>query len=206
MTTSMKVVIDPRKRSSKDGSYPLYLRIIHNKKKADGKINVRKVSETEFDSWHMQTQRFANKSRKDTNKIIELLEDKFDNYLKEHYESLHICTAKEIRDFLLNTNKPSTPSLLKYANDFVQNHIEGDLGLKNGTKRNYRKSLNHLSKFLQYKQQEELPYQRFNKAMALEFIDYLKLEIPVIDKKAMTPVSAKTIVKNIKPKIGRAHV
>lgn len=63
MGTTLKFYIKTPKRIEENKRYPIYVRIIHNRKKAEGKISLTKISGLELKYWDEHSQRFSPKQK-----------------------------------------------------------------------------------------------------------------------------------------------
>jgi hypothetical protein len=97
MKTSFKVYIEKRKKSARTGKYPLYLRIIHNGKKAEGKINLVEIPEESIKDWHQGTRKFSGSKYQRFNNIIGKIESSFLKFC-DNTEDLSKITPSDIRD------------------------------------------------------------------------------------------------------------
>ncbi len=201
MRTSIKFYLATNKTSKSDNTTPIYLRVVHNRKKAEGRINLPSLSSKELNNWHQATERFAAKANNQYNGVLNKISERFASFIHIHEEDLHEFTPHQIRDFLLNKKKGETTSI----KDAIERYWATVIALSDkskGTKRNYRKSFNHLERYIAYKKIQNRSLVSFQKTQANDFVHYLRSEIDEIGKASMTNVSVKTILKNIKPIFG----
>ena len=199
MATSLKILVGRNGEPNQNGKYSLYLRIVHGRKKSDGKINMPPISKLHRDTWNAPTQRFSNRLLKNYNGLINDIENNFEQYLRLNQETIPNTTAKEIVNILLKRNLKESETLTHVSTDFIEKTILPDINLAAGTKRNYQKSVKHLQKYLKYKKLETLKIECFNGKEASLFIEYLHSEIEEINKKPLTRISSHSIIKNLKP-------
>ena len=64
MGTTLKFYINTFKKSKRDNRYPIYLRIIHNLRKSEGKISIRTIKTSDIGHWIEESQRFSLKQKK----------------------------------------------------------------------------------------------------------------------------------------------
>ena len=195
MATSLKFYLNKAKRSNKTGKTPLYLRVIHDGKKAEGKINLPPVEEKEELQWNEEFQRFARGMR-DHNAALDALKVKFDKFLSENIDNPDLSQSL-VRDHLLMKNSTKVVTLSTLIDEYLQKVLVSS-SYKWGTKRNKRKSMNHLLKFIAYKKHKELRPSAFTKQMAFDFREYLLSDIPEHSKKGLKDESAASVVKEVK--------
>lgn len=146
-------------KNSKRKYYPIYIRILHNRKKAEGKTSLSPISEYEIVNWDETAQRFKSKDKKylSYNLFLNAIENEFHNYLRDHRTEMSTKTPHEVVDYLLSRDKPEEQmTILEAINQFYENDILPDVDKAPGTKRNYKKSVNHFSNFLKYTKLDKL--------------------------------------------------
>ncbi|MGZ0017663.1 tyrosine-type recombinase/integrase [Yeosuana sp. AK3] len=201
MGTTPKFYIKTPKQIEDNKRYPLYLRIVHNRKKAEGKISTTKIIGKDIKYWDEDLQRFSSKQKHllGHNILLNEIQNEFHNYLRTHMTIMGEVTPHQITDYLLSREKDETITVKEAANQFYDKVIFPDVDKAPGTKRNYKKSINHLCDFLEYKKLDRLGVKDFKKLHVSMFIDYLKTPIPKEDKIGMNSQSVNSIVKNVKP-------
>jgi len=88
---------------------------------------------------------------------------------------------------------------MDFAIQYYKNVIFPDVDKAPGTKKNYKKSITHLCRFLKYNKLENLKVTQFKYIHAVNFVDYLKAPIEEFDKQALNGQTANSVVRNIKP-------
>lgn len=202
MAITIKFYINTKKENAKTKRSPIYLRIIHNRKKAEGKISLVPISRSAIKLWDSETQRFKNKLRqyKEYNLLLNTLENEFHNYIREHFNELSLIKPGEIRNHLLNKKVDEfNPNLLEAIRDYYVNDILPDGDKAIGTKKNYKKSINHFCCFLKLYKLEDLLVDEFKRKHSNLFLNYLKHPNEEIGKNALKGQSVNSIIKNIKP-------
>ena len=200
MKTSMKIYPNKRKKSTKNGKIPFYLRIIHNGEKSEARLNVSDVREELLKKWSQETQRFNIRLSREY-ESIKLLNNKFlffENRLDILLNSQKtIDSPSKIRDYILErgefSNNNEVKSFYNKLNIFFEKRILRDEEISYGTKKNKRKALNHLQNFLRLYDLADVSEKEFK---AHDFLDYLVTKN--LNKKPMKRVSAKAIIKDIK--------
>jgi len=201
MGTTRKFHIKKPKQIEDNKRYPLYLRIVHNRKKSEGKISTINISGKDIKYWNEDMQRFSSKQKHllEHNILLNEIENEFHNYLRSRITKMGEVTPHQIIDYLLSREKDENITVVKAANEFYDKDISPDVDKAPGTKRNYKKSINHLCNFLEYKKLNRLNVKEFKKLHVSKFIQYLKTPIPKQDKIGMNSQSVNSIVKNVKP-------
>lgn len=201
MGTTLKFYIKKLKKSEDNSRYPVYIRIIHNRKKAEGKISLTKIAASDVNYWDEDSQRFNSKQKHmlHHNILLNEMQNEFHNYLRTNMTKMGELTPHKIVDYLLSRHKIEHLTVLKAANDFYDKVIFPDVDKASGTKRNYKKSINHLCSFLEYKKLYRLGVTDFKRLHVSMFIEYLKTPIPKQGKIGMNSQSVNSIVKNVKP-------
>jgi len=201
MGTTPKFYIKTPKQIADNKRYPLYLRIVHNRKKAEGKISATKIYGKDIKYWDEDLQRFSSRQKHllEHNILLNEIQNEFHNYLRTHMTKMAEMTPHKIADYLLSRHKIEHLTILKAANDFYDKVIFPDVDKAPGTKRNYKKSINHLCNFLEYKKLNRLSVKDFKKLHVSMFIEYLKTPIPKRGKIGMNSQSVNSIAKNVKP-------
>jgi integrase len=201
MGTTRKFHIKKPKQIEDNKRYPLHLRIVHNRKKAEGKISTINISGKDIKYWNEDMQRFSSKQKHllEHNILLNEIENEFHNYLRAHITKMGEVTPRQITDYLLSREKDENITVVKAANEFYDKVISPDVVKAPGTKRNYKKSINHLCSFLEHKKLNRLGVKDFKKLHVSMFINYLKTPIPKQNKIGMNSQSVNSIVKNVKP-------
>ncbi|GAA3619636.1 Arm DNA-binding domain-containing protein [Flavivirga jejuensis] len=205
MGTTLKFHIKTLNRIDENKRYPIYLRIVHNRKKAESKISLTKINGFEIKYWNSDYQRFSSKQKHllEHNIFLNEMQNEFHNYLRIRMIKMAEVTSHQIVDHLLSRQENEQITLFKEANQFYEKVICPDVDKAPGTKRNYKKSINHLCNFLVYKKLDHLDIKDFKRLHVSKFIDYIKMPIPKQNKIGLNSQSVNSIVKNVKPIFNR---
>ena len=108
MKTSMKIYTNQRKKSTKNSKIPFYLRIIHNGKKSEARLNVSEISEEYLKKWSQETQRFNMKLSREI-ESIRLLNNKF-QFFENRFNLLlnsqtNIDFPSQLRNYILERDE-----------------------------------------------------------------------------------------------------
>jgi integrase len=208
MSTTLKFYIRQGKTLKKNKRYPIYIRVLHNRKKAEGKTSLTPISGNEVSNWIEDSQRFKSKDKKylSYNLFINAIENEFHNYLRDYKTEMATKTPHEIVDYLLSrVQEDERISILKAINDFYENDILPDVDKAPGTKRNYKKSVTHFSNFLKQSKLERLLVTEFKRQHASKFVTYLRKPNKKYNKIALNGQTVNSVVKNIKPFFTKLH-
>jgi hypothetical protein len=99
--------------------------VIHNLKKAEGKINMTPISEANFKAWNNDTQRFNSKesSLLGHNLLLNELQNQYHDFLKTNLLSLSDISPHAIRDYLLSRKANENVSVSFVANQYYMEVI-----------------------------------------------------------------------------------
>lgn len=153
MSTTLKFYVSTDRNRNTDKQLPIYIRVIHLRSKAEGKLSVIPISEIDLMAWNSDVQRFNSKKEKlvQYNVFLNELQNEFRNYLRSNVSQMASISAKDIRDHLLSRNFCPETKIIQAVNDYYQKIIEPDADKAVGTKKNYKKSINHFLQFLKHK-------------------------------------------------------
>jgi len=188
------------KQNQKSKKIPIYIRIIFDRRKSESRLNCE-LSPEQAIKWNFDTMRLNEKSNS-INNYLSLIEQKLEKlYLLNDYNLIN-HSVHTIKEHLLGSGSKQSPLLIDFVRGYFLKSVSNNSQFVAGTKRNYQKSINHLSTFLDLTGRKNLLLRNTNNEVALAFKDYLLKDFP--DRKGMTEVSASSIVKKIKPIIDRA--
>lgn len=196
-----------QKKSLRNGKIPLYGRVIINRTKAEHRL-VAEVPENDLQKWDPITMRFVDRTHM-ANHILNAIDQKFVQFTTLNFDRLSHFTAKDILVEILGEKKKPLAGLVDYCDNYFDLTIVPNANLSTGTKKIYKKALNHLKQFLKLRGTDNLEITGLTNALALEFKDYLLRDItintqPLKIKKGMTEPSAAVIVKKFRTIFDRA--
>ena len=199
MKPTLVFYLNSAKQSQKNSLIPIYFRVIQKGLKAEAKLPINGITQTEVLKWDMRTMRFVGKNNP-INSMITDIENEFNNFLLFNRKNLSQFSAREIRDYLIGSSSKETKnekSVIEYVNTYFENTIQPKRELRLGSKKNYKKAINHLKKYLCFIKKEKLTLKEFNNKSAIEFMEYLQNDYPAIDKTGMASNSASGNVKKL---------
>ncbi len=125
MGTTLKFYINKNKKSKIDNRCPIYLRIVHRRRKSEGRVSTTLISESDIQYWISDSQRFSKNQKKfqSHNILLNEIENEFHNYLRDNLTEMNTKSSADIRDHLLSRKRLEIITALKAANDFYMNNI-----------------------------------------------------------------------------------
>jgi integrase len=202
MKASISYYPNTAKKSKKTGKIPLYSRICLQGTKAEERINIE-LTESDLLKWDPMTMRLIDRSST-SNFILNNLDNRFHEFIILNTSTLSRFSARSIMDHIMGKQIVEQTTVWEFANLIFESSIKNNQSLSPGTVRNYRKALNHLLAFLQYRKSEILLVTQLNHDFASEFKDYLLSATEKYSKKAMSEVSAAYIIKKFRTIFDRA--
>lgn len=190
------------KKNKKTGKVPVYLRIINNRGKAEIRLSID-VDEQTLHLWNPRMMRFED-SKLPINKLLNKLQTEFDELVYRSSTKLNELSAKDLRDHLLGSKTPKGDLVINFLWQYYHNSLLNKSTIEHGTKKNYKKAINHLEQFLLHSQRTELALTDFSFTISNEFKDYLLSDIPEKNKKGMVESSASGNIKKLKSILERA--
>ena len=189
-TVSLKFYPNDRKRSKKSKKTPLYIRIRKDNEKTEARLNWELTPE-ERKRWNDVFGRVEIRDAR-VNDYLNRIEDTYKEFLILNASSVDKHTAKEIRDIVLGIDreKKQTITLLNFVTDYYASNILNNAKYAKGTKNNYRKAIRHLKRFLEYTNQADLRIDKVDFKFASRFANHMMSDLPQIDHKALSEVSA----------------
>lgn len=195
--TTLKIYPNERKRSQTTGKIPLYLRITRNNKKVESRLDWE-ISDKELDNWNNKLCRVEFETM--TNDFVNSIMGKFSQLKFSEINNMNDLSIQEIRNHVMGINQNSNiqKTILQFAEDYYTKNVGNSSRFKEGTKKNYRKSLNHLRRFVKKHGYESTRIGSLNYRIASDMKSYLLNDNPESGQIGMSEVSAYTIVKNYK--------
>lgn len=203
MKTSLWFFPNTQKKSAKTGKVPLYVRVILNGKKSEGRIYPTELSEKEGMLWNDRAMRLNDLKHK-ANKLINAVQLEFDKFIILNCKNINRYSASSIRDHLLGRNKEEIPTALAYLENYYVSSVEKSNSLSTGTKKNYKKAIRHFATFLEWKKKTNLLLTNLTSTVANEFKDYLLCASDDGSKRGMTEPSAAGNIMKFKTMFKRA--
>lgn len=207
MKASLVFYPNTGKQSRKSKKIPIYVRVRLGNKKCERRLNIE-VLETELKKWDPITMRFIDRAFYG-NQIIGSVDLKFGHFMALNSFKLIEHTPDSIMNHITGEEKQKPVHLLKYAEHYYLEAVQNNGNLAEGTKKIYKKAINHLRYFLKYSNNENLTLSQLSNSTALQFKDYLLKEVeissnPKKSKIAMTEPTAAVIIKKFRTIFDRA--
>jgi integrase/recombinase XerD len=198
MKTKRKInyVIYPNKlKITKTGTIPLYVRIVlGNKAEWNSGIEITANVLTKWNKINFS----LNEKYCEVNERLYAYQAELNDSLKIFEESANTFSASEIKKILLNNNETKKCTIHTYLQEYYCDKVENSSTFAMGTKKNYKKAINHLKSFISSQELDEAPVQAVNYAFAFKFKNYLTNSQSSPPRKGMCENSAKSIIKKFR--------
>jgi site-specific recombinase XerD len=203
-TVSFKFYPNDRKKIKKTQKTPIYVRIRKDDEKVESRLNWALTPE-ERSRWNDVFDRVEIKDAK-VNDYLNRIEDRYKEFLILNAATLNEYDAAEIRDKVLGQerSKKKVVTLLNFVTNHYESNIAKSSKYAEGTKKNYRKAIRHLRRYLSYTKQTNLRIDKVNYKFANSFANYMMSDHPENDHKAMTEVSACGNIKKFRTILNHA--
>lgn len=203
----VKIVFYPntQKVRKKTNQIPIYLRIRRDHTKVEVCLDVS-IHSSELGYWDEISERLDTKEN-DVNKRLEDIRDDFKGLQYRFKEEFPRMTPAQIKEKLFPSQQPTTVEtilVLNYMEKHFTDTVKPNKNISEGTKRNYRKAINHFSSYLNYLNQSKVTISGFSPALAFGFYDFLQKDIISLERTGMSDVSASSITIKIKAIFERA--
>lgn len=203
--TSLIFYPNSLKLEKKTGKIPLYLRILHNGKKAEARLN-HSLTQSELFVWNEKIMRLEVRNST-VNKALQNIDDKFQELLSKYATNMSGLDVIQIRENILGTTeKIGKTRFLDFMSKYFINEISFKSELRSGTKKNYTKAINHMRRFLKKTQQEDFMISDISPAFANNFKNYLLNDQPECCRTGMTETSALGIIKKFRTMVDFAII
>jgi site-specific recombinase XerD len=202
MRTSISFFPNVKKQNKRSGKIPIYLRVVHNKLKAEARLN-EELTPAEVLKWNPLMMRLDIRECA-VNSRLNAISRIYDEFRIMQAGKLHQYQASSIRDILIGNVGSKELTILDYAQQYYSTAIHSNGRLTVGTKKNYCKALKHLASYLQKTNSDSLLLSALTSAVAINFWDYLLSTDPSKNKKGMSEVSASGMIKKFRTIFDRA--
>jgi site-specific recombinase XerD len=195
MKASLTFFPQERKKNKKTGRIPIYMRICFLRAKAESRLNIE-IDLENLTKWDPFTMRITERNCA-INHYLNRIEQKFQDFLILNSTCLPKFSAANIKSFVLG-EPVKTAKLMTFVDNYFVNTIVKDVNRKPGTVKNYRRAVNHLVRFLGFKNLKNMNISDLDYGFASDFKVYLVSTIATIDKAGMDEVSAGGIIKKFR--------
>lgn len=156
------------------------------------------LDNSERSQWNQTFQR-VEKENMLLNDYLNELEARFKKIVLFSSTCVTEMTPQELRDKILGIeNSSKTPTITQYVDEYYQNTIEQNSKYSEGTKKNYRKAINHLKRFLSDTKRSDTKLNKLDFKLANQFSNYLMSDDSKTGRKGMSEVSANTNIKKFR--------
>jgi integrase len=191
------------KKSSKTGKTPLYMRVNFNGAKAETRLNAE-LTESDLLLWDEFTMRFRDRKHP-LNGYLNALDKQFADFRILNATAHLKYTAQDLRDYIIGVSpKEKEFTLIDYIDKYYQSTVLPNTGVAIGTKKNYKKAINHFKSFLVEKNLTSLVISELSVSLAFDFKDYLLSSSLDGKKVGLTEPSALGNVKKFRTIFDRA--
>jgi hypothetical protein len=202
MKVSLLFYPNNSKKSKRNGKTPLYARVCFRGSKAEERLNIEVGNDTLL-KWDPMTMRFSDRTLT-ANKHLNSLDQRFEEFIYFNSTTLYSYNPRKILDHVLSKPEKKEENVIEFIDNYFSKCVEKNSELAAGTIRNYRKSINHLKRFLTIVNKNNLCFNSLSRLFVTEFLQYLKSSDTLNNKEAMTMVSACSILKSFRPIINAA--
>lgn len=197
MRSSILFYPNYQKRSIKDQSVPIYVRTTYQGRKAEARLPF-KFNDEELKLWDKTFQQFIPKELSSKLKRVNNLLGEYKSTFEDLGFSKEPETAKTMLLKSMGHKAAAGPTILSYAGDYFDKHLVKVDIKRQGTKKNYKKALTHLTLFLQKTGQQDLALAALSFELASDFYLYLLADKPEQGKAGMTESSAAGNIKKFR--------
>lgn len=190
------------KASKKTGKVPLYVRVTLFRQKAECRLNIE-IPRSDVMKWDGNSMRFIDRNMTE-NVLLNTIDNNFNDFKHHNSTRLHAYNVKTILNKIIGRENNPNPKILFYVDKYYNSSIAPNEQMAAGTKRNYRKALNHLRFFLQCNKMNRAELSAINTKFAYDFKDYLLATDVKSKRVGMKESSALGIVKKLRSIFERA--
>ena len=179
------------------------MRVNFNGTKAETRLNAE-LTPTDLLLWDEFTMRF--KERKHPfNGYLNALDKQYEDFRILNATAHSRFSAQDLRDYIIGKSpKEKEHTVIDYIDKYYQGTVLPNAGLSVGTKKNYKKAINHFKAFLAEKDLSSLAISELSTSVAFDFKDYLLSSSPEGNKMGLTEPSALGNVKKFRTIFDRA--
>jgi integrase len=139
------------------------------------------------------------------NQQLNNVEMEFRKFIILNETKLSEFSAKDIRDLVMGIKRgKKNISIADFISSYYDSIISPNQSLTKGSKKNYKKAINHLTKFIAFKNIKNILLKDIDNHFANGFKDYLIADHARVLKKAMTEVSASANIIKLRTIFDRA--
>ena len=200
MKPSLIFFIDHKKANKKIDRIPLVARILFKREKVEKQID--KIPSATTPYWDSFKQEFTGKESHALNFAKNKFEYRFKKIELDNWDNLHQLSARDILNAIEAVDKPVAQKqkigTIQHLEDYYLQKVINNKNYTLGTKKNYRKSINHLIRFLEWKKMQTITLDEFSNTLGKQFYEYLINDIDAIIKQSIKPHSAAAIISKLR--------
>lgn len=191
---SLKIYPNFSKKSRKNGRIPLYLKLTHEQKKAEYRLDpAYDLTEENVSLWDKELMRMRGKRKDDINEYLDSIAARYTEIRKKENFNAPDNLESLLIEILGKKNVILKTTLIQFLDQYQTRCVESRPDNKEGTKKNYRKAFTHFRNFLKQANLEEIGLEDFKYGHAKDFFTYM-----ISDNVSNSPVSASSNIKKIK--------
>lgn len=175
MKASLSFYPNTKKKSKKTGKIPLYVRVCYKGLKAEERLNIQVVEDLLI-KWDPMTMRFSDRTML-ANKLLNTLDQRFEEYVFMNATILYSQSPRKILDYVMGKPENNQLIVIEFIDNYFSSSVQSSIELAAGTIRNYRKSINHLKRFLTVINKSNISFDELNNGFVADFMQYLNLLI-----------------------------
>ncbi len=199
--SKITIQFKPRKDKARKctSSTPIYVTLLFKRKKAEMRMPIE-LSANELSKWNYDFMRLKE-NNSSINLQIDNVNAAINRFVATNISEVEKMPPKFILEKSLGKIRGSEPTILMstFLEEYFSKSVLPNKNLAQGTKKNYRKSINHLQRFLERKKLTKISLKDFSIKHAQEF-----MEIISSGEKALTSVSSASIIKVLRAIFNRA--
>jgi len=171
---SMTMYINTQKKSKISMKLPMYLKLVYDGKKVETRLPERfDVAQNELHQWDKTIMQFKFKQKDARNTDLKELQVRFEKYMRTNNDVLK-HSLKELMAILVDkATLYKNWTVATYCDYYIENRVNRNINLSNGTKINYLKATKHLKNFLSHSNFEHMPLEAFKHKEAVDFNMYM---------------------------------
>lgn len=166
------------------------------RKKVESRLNFE-LNEDDLKKWNGITMRLDERNSP-VNHYLNRIESTFHDFIIANATCLQEYSASDIRDAILGIKKKSNQTVIAFVDAYFESTVLNNQNVAPGTIKVYRRSINHLKAFLEYKNQKELAIGKIDYEFASDFKNFLVCKNEKLDRAGMKEVSAAGIIKKFR--------
>lgn len=170
----MTMYINTQKKSKISMKFPMYLKLVYDGKKVETRLPERyDVAQNELHLWDKAIMQFKSKQKDARNTDLKELQVRFEKYMRTNNDVIK-HSLKELMAIILDkATLYKNWTVATYCDYYIENRVNRNIKLSNGTKINYLKATKHIKNFLSHSNLLQMPLEAFKHKEAVDFDIYM---------------------------------